>query len=67
MFDLKLLIDTTVDLMISTNISENELLKSARQTSSPFAKICKILTGTYCFKTTSNLVSRWKRDQKGKM
>ena len=40
MIDTKLLIDKTVDFMIASNISENEMLVSARRISSPFAKIC---------------------------
>ena len=65
MIDTKLLIDKTVDFMLASNISENEMLVSARRISSPFAKICEQLIGKYCFKTTSNFISRWKRDQRG--
>lgn len=66
MVNLKLLSDATFQFMLNEKKTETDMLKSARQKTSPFSKICGLLTGKYCFKTVTNYMSQWKRNQNGK-
>ena len=66
MIDLNILSQATVAFMTNNQISSDEMLQSARRKSSPFAKICENIIGKYCFKTTTNFLSMWKRNQKGR-
>ena len=61
------IINRTLDFMIISKTQPNEMVQSPRKIFSPFGIICKKILGKYCFKTTTNLVSMWKRNQKGSL